>query len=85
MVADFLAEFTNPMQEANMNEHQKIDAECWTVYVGRSSDKTTNGAGIVLISRLSEEITYALRFEFKATNNIIEYKAVVAGLQHVQR
>lgn len=33
------------------------------------------GAGVVLISREGVEISYAIKLEFKATNNQAEYKA----------
>nr|GFA59131.1 hypothetical protein [Tanacetum cinerariifolium] len=40
-----------------------------------------SGAGLILTSPEGEEFTYALRFEFDASNNEAEYKALVAGLR----
>ncbi|GJT62589.1 reverse transcriptase domain-containing protein [Tanacetum coccineum] len=38
------------------------------------------GAGLILTSPEGIEFTYALRFEFDATNNEAEYEALIAGL-----
>ena len=38
------------------------------------------GAGLMLVSPKGKEYTYALRFEFEATNNEADYKALLAGL-----
>ncbi|GJT78430.1 putative reverse transcriptase domain-containing protein [Tanacetum coccineum] len=45
----------------------------------RSSDGS--GAGLILVSIEGKEYTYALRFEFKTTNNEAEYEALLAGLR----
>ncbi|GKB20848.1 reverse transcriptase domain-containing protein [Tanacetum coccineum] len=39
-----------------------------------------SGAGLILTSPEGTEFTYALRFEFDATNNEAEYEALIAGL-----
>ncbi|GKD10603.1 reverse transcriptase domain-containing protein, partial [Tanacetum coccineum] len=39
------------------------------------------GAGLILTSPEGEEFTYALRFEFDASNNEAEYEALVVGLR----
>lgn len=36
---------------------------------------------MILESPKGEEISYALRFEFKATNNQAEYEAFIVGLK----
>ncbi|GKE57902.1 reverse transcriptase domain-containing protein [Tanacetum coccineum] len=38
------------------------------------------GAGLILINPKRIEFTYALRFEFNASNNEAEYEALIAGL-----
>lgn len=52
----------------------------WVVYVDRSSNDARSGVGMVLESsdRLISE--YALRFGFKASNNVAEYEAMIAGI-----
>ena len=39
------------------------------------------GAGIVLEGPKGEEISYAVRLEFTATNNQAEYEALITGLE----
>ncbi|GJX27179.1 reverse transcriptase domain-containing protein [Tanacetum coccineum] len=41
-------------------------------------------AGVMLIDPAGKEYTYALRFEFKTTNNKAEYEALLAGLRIAQ-
>lgn len=50
---------------------------------GSSNDQGV-GAGVILISPEGEEVSYAIKFEFKATNNQAEYVAFIAGLKLVQ-
>nr|GFA50803.1 reverse transcriptase domain-containing protein [Tanacetum cinerariifolium]GFA52754.1 reverse transcriptase domain-containing protein [Tanacetum cinerariifolium]GFA52877.1 reverse transcriptase domain-containing protein [Tanacetum cinerariifolium] len=40
-----------------------------------------SGAGLILTNPEGMEFTYALRFEFDATNNEPEYEALIAGLR----
>nr|GEU62626.1 reverse transcriptase domain-containing protein [Tanacetum cinerariifolium] len=40
-----------------------------------------SGAGLILTSPEGVEFTYALRFQFAASNNEAEYKALIAGLR----
>lgn len=42
------------------------------------------GAGVILINPEGEEVSYAIKFEFKATNNQAEYEAFIAGLKLAQ-
>nr|GEV42076.1 reverse transcriptase domain-containing protein [Tanacetum cinerariifolium] len=39
-----------------------------------------SGAGLILTNPKGAEFTYALRFSFNATNNEVEYEALIAGL-----
>ena len=39
------------------------------------------GAGVVLTNPDREKLRYALRFEFKASNNEAEYEALIVGLE----
>lgn len=50
---------------------------------GSSNDQGV-GAGVILLSPEGEEVSYAIKFEFKATNNQAEYAAFIAGLKLVQ-
>ena len=57
----------------------------WSLYVDGSSNTEESGARVLLISPEGEEMAYALRFDFKATNNEAEYEALIAGLKLAQR
>ncbi|XP_071927641.1 uncharacterized protein [Coffea arabica] len=53
----------------------------WTLYVDGASSKEGCGAGLLLISPMGEELPYALRFDFRASNNESEYEALIAGME----
>nr|GEY11267.1 hypothetical protein [Tanacetum cinerariifolium] len=65
----------------------KSGALCWesiTLYTCRghgSSCVGGSGAGLILTNPERVEFTYALRFQFVASNNEAEYEALVAGLR----
>lgn len=73
-LADFLAECT-------YNEEPSDSPGPWQLYTDGSSTQAGAGAGVILISPEGDIIEYALKFQFKATNNEAEYEAVIAGLQ----
>ncbi|KAL2497809.1 Uncharacterized protein Adt_23359 [Abeliophyllum distichum] len=52
----------------------------WVLFVDGSFNKDGSGTGVVLIKPNAEEMKYALKFEFKATNNDAEYEAVIHEL-----
>jgi hypothetical protein len=76
VLADFLAEWTDtelpPVQ---------FQAELWTMYFDGSLMKAGAGAGLLFISPLGVHIRYAIRFHFAASNNVVEYEALVNGLR----
>ena len=52
----------------------------WTVQTDESATKKADGAGVVLISLEGEILKYAIRLQFLATNNEVEYEALLTGL-----
>jgi ribonuclease HI len=52
----------------------------WVIYVDDLSTRKNGGVRIVLVTPEGEELSGALRLEFRTTNNEAEYKAVIAGL-----
>ncbi|CAL2265073.1 unnamed protein product [Prunus armeniaca] len=75
-IADFVSEFTPSILST---EHQS-----WTLHVNGASNRHGSGAGIVLSAPGGTEVEYALRFQFKTTNNEAEYEALLAGLRLAQ-
>nr|GEV86811.1 reverse transcriptase domain-containing protein [Tanacetum cinerariifolium] len=53
----------------------------WKLYTDRASSSDGSGVGLMLIDPEGKEYTYALRFEFKTTNNEVEYEALLARLR----
>ncbi|GJZ33200.1 reverse transcriptase domain-containing protein [Tanacetum coccineum] len=53
----------------------------WTLFMDGSSCVDGPGAGLILTSPEGTKFTYALRFQFTASNNDAEYKALIAGLR----
>ena len=55
--------------------------ELWKLYVDGSSNENGSGVGIILITPAGSRFHFALRFSFKASNNEVEYEALLAGLR----
>ncbi|GFY89059.1 hypothetical protein Acr_06g0009990 [Actinidia rufa] len=55
----------------------------WILFVDGSSNQHGCGAGLVIQTPLGEQMEYAIRIGFKATNNEAEYEALLAGLRVV--
>ena len=54
--------------------------ESWTVQTDESATRKEGGAGVVLIFPEKETLKYAVRLQFTATNNEVEYEALLIGL-----
>nr|GEV87563.1 hypothetical protein [Tanacetum cinerariifolium] len=75
-----LADFLTEMPDASVVETQQ---EPWTLFTDGSSCVDGSGAGLILTSLKRTKFTYALRFQFAASNNEAEYEALIAGLRIV--
>ncbi|XP_071906174.1 uncharacterized protein [Coffea arabica] len=81
-LADFLAEGASlTLTELNPLREDGRPKEPWALFVDGASSKEGSGAGLLLISPTGEELTYALRFDFPASNNEAEYETLLMGLQ----
>ncbi|RDX80365.1 hypothetical protein CR513_39095, partial [Mucuna pruriens] len=67
-LADFLVEITLPLKEDPW----------WVLHVDNLSNPKGRGTGVNLKGLVSLE--HSLKFDFKASNNQVEYKALLAGL-----
>ena len=76
VLADFVAEWTDTQLPP-----AQIQTECWTMYFDRSLTKTGVGAGLLFISPLGVHMRYMVQLHFIASNNALEYEALVNGLQ----
>ncbi|GJY68356.1 reverse transcriptase domain-containing protein [Tanacetum coccineum] len=79
ILADFLVE----KPDENPPDTPVVEApqEPWTLFTDGSSCVDGSGAGLILTSPEGVEFTYALRFQFTASNNEAEYEALIASLQ----
>ncbi|XP_021980458.1 uncharacterized protein LOC110876602 [Helianthus annuus] len=55
--------------------------ELWLLYTDGASNEDGAGAGLRLVSPEKHEFTYAIKLDFKNTNNEAEYEAFLAGLR----
>jgi ribonuclease HI len=76
ILADFVAEWTFMQLPP-----PQIQAECWTLYFDGSVMKIGAGAGLLFVSPLGEHMQYAVRLHFPASNNTVEYEALLCGLK----
>lgn len=90
-VADFIVDLVENMQNtSDIPEEPNLDLQVpftqqWTLYVDGASSTDGSGAGLLLSDPTGIELTYALRFDFTATNNEAEYEALIAGLELLAR
>nr|GEW53976.1 reverse transcriptase domain-containing protein [Tanacetum cinerariifolium] len=59
-------------------------ADVWKLFTDGSSNEGGFRAGLILTNPGGVEFTYALCFEFKASNNKAEYEALLAGLRNAK-
>lgn len=78
VLADFIAEFTVP---EDLPETSNSPEYIWKLYTDGASNDRCSGAGIVLVTPEGRSICYALKFDFRATNNEAEYEALLTGLK----
>ncbi|XP_034218177.1 uncharacterized protein LOC117629710 [Prunus dulcis] len=93
-VADFISELTpatvQPTSEAIIEtilpdqpgaERLDTSTPVWGLHVDGSANQQGCGAGLVLTTPDGLKIEYALRFDFRTSNNEAEYEALLAGLR----
>ena len=66
---------------SNRLEETQRQKDIWSVYVDGSSAQEGSRASILLIGPDKEEFKYSIKFTFPITNNVAEYKALLAGLR----
>ncbi|GKB55996.1 reverse transcriptase domain-containing protein [Tanacetum coccineum] len=85
VLADFIVERLEEEDlDASAKEEEPLPAQ-WTLFTDGSSCVDGCGAGVILTNPEGIEFTYALRFQFKATNNEAEYEALIAGLRIAEK
>ena len=93
VLADLVAEFTEPEVD-ELPSDRNVDGKLvgtisqyylltWEVYVDGASNKKGSGVGLVLTSPEKVVIEKSLRLDFPATNNEVEYEALLEGMAMV--
>jgi ribonuclease HI len=77
-LVDFVSEWT----EQQVPDNPKT-AEVWRMYFNGSLKLQGAGAGILFIAPGGEQLKYALQLLFLASNNAVEYEALIHGLNIV--
>ncbi|KAL0421268.1 UNVERIFIED_CONTAM: hypothetical protein Slati_3149700 [Sesamum latifolium] len=77
--AQALADFISEMTEMTIKEASQDQK--WLLHVDGSSTAQGSGAGIVITTPQGEDLEFAIKFDFKASNNEAEYEALVIGLR----
>ncbi|XP_021975373.1 uncharacterized protein LOC110870505 [Helianthus annuus] len=83
VLADFITEvpFAKIQEcEAIQNLVPVFDESVWILHTDGASNDDGVGAGLRLVSTNNHEFTYAIRLDFKSTNNEAKYEAFLAGL-----
>ena len=78
ILMDFVMEFTSAEPVENTQTMTAIPI--WRLSVDGAANAQGNGVGLILTSLEGIDIEYALRFGFQASNNEVEYEAVIVGL-----
>lgn len=78
ILVDFIVELTNG-KPLELPEVQEDDA--WILFVDGSSNARGCGLGLVVISLEKDVLERSIRLGFKASNNDVEYEALVNGLK----
>ncbi|GKD62188.1 reverse transcriptase domain-containing protein, partial [Tanacetum coccineum] len=71
-------------QDDSAKEEEPLPTR-WTLFTDGSSCVDGCGAGVIHTDPKGVEFTYALRFQFEATNNEAEYEAIMAGLRIAEK
>ena len=78
ILADFVMEFTSA--ELAKATQLMSNLPIWRLSIDGAANAQGSGVGLILTSPDGIDIEYALRFGFRASNNEVEYEAVIAGL-----
>jgi ribonuclease HI len=79
-LADFIADWTPGAHEEGTSK----DTEAWTVFCDGSWGTFGVGAAAVLVAPSKVKTCYTVKLNFSCTNNIVEYEALLLGLQKLR-
>ncbi|KAL0356313.1 UNVERIFIED_CONTAM: Retrovirus-related Pol polyprotein from transposon [Sesamum radiatum] len=77
--AQALANFVSEMTEMTIKDASPNQK--WLLHVDGSSTAQKSGAGIVITTPQGEDLEFAIKFDFKASNNEAEYETLVISMR----
>ncbi|XP_074315573.1 uncharacterized protein LOC141651772 [Silene latifolia] len=84
-LTDFVSDFSPAIQNLEDGEILTLkgnkEVEVWQMNIDGASNQRRAGVGLILRSPQGDLIAQAVRCEFKATNNEIEYEALILRMQ----
>jgi ribonuclease HI len=91
VLADFIVEWTPPASIPKSSDPDSgptpvepgglpFTEPHWTLYFDGSARQHVGGAGVILTDPSGDQVKYMVHLEFKATNNMVEYEALIFGL-----
>jgi hypothetical protein len=83
VLADFIVDWTpsaSPPGGLDDRGPPVFTGPHWTLFFNGSSRKQGGGVGVVLLAPHGDQIKYMVHLDFKATNNMPEYKVLLFGL-----
>jgi hypothetical protein len=91
VLADFIMEWTPPLSVPGGPDPDSdptpaeprgpvLTEPHWTLFFDGSARQQVGRAGVVLIDSNGDQVKYMVHLEFKATNNMAEYEALIFGL-----
>ena len=95
VLIDLVAEFAESLLEVETEKRgmggksvgmiSLQDPLSWRVYIDGAANQRGSGVGLVLVSPKKITIKKSLRLDFSATNNEVEYEALLVGMVMVQK
>ena len=95
VLADLVVEFAELPEEIEIKRHgmdeksvgliSTQDPSSWRVYVDGVANQWGSRVGLILVSPKRITIEKSLKLGFSATNNEVEYEAVLMGMTMVQK
>ncbi|KAL0368380.1 UNVERIFIED_CONTAM: hypothetical protein Scaly_1056900 [Sesamum calycinum] len=74
----------SPNKVTKISEEKTSEEGTWLLHVDGSTTTQGSWGRIVINSLQGENMEFAIRFEFKASNNVVEYEALVLGMRMAQ-
>ncbi|KAL5812048.1 hypothetical protein ACOSQ3_026998 [Xanthoceras sorbifolium] len=94
-VTDFILECTKELQQENASPSENLQDQqgegdrvknvpTWTLCIDEASNQNGSEASLIMIDPQKAEFSHCLRYNFKTSNNEIEYETLIAGLKIAQ-